>query len=99
MTRMTRHTVPVVWTPAQRQAADGERRCPIWAPYGKQGKRECGRAATVHVRSGCIHEHVWDGWICEGHAEHSEGKCGHCYTADGHVCVTFGNPAPEEAVA
>jgi hypothetical protein len=47
--------------------------------------RICEQAATVPVSTGCIHEHIWRGYLCEEHAG-AKLHCPHCYEVDKHPC-------------
>ena len=48
--------------------------------------RPCGAPATISVRCACVHEHVWDGAVCDEHAS-TELHCEQCYAIDKHHCL------------
>jgi hypothetical protein len=49
--------------------------------------------ATRLLRKGCVHEHVFDVWLCEKHAATDRvSHCAFCLKADGHICVLMGIP-------
>ena len=60
-----------------------ERKCRVYSRWFPD--RPCGAPATVAVRSACVHEHVWDGAVCEEHAGVTL-YCERCYAVDRHSC-------------
>ncbi len=60
------------------------------------GIAACPRPAKIQVRAGCVHEHIVDGWVCEGCIEdlaNGRLECGRCDAGpEAHVCEIVGKP-------
>jgi hypothetical protein len=69
----------------------GSPECRVYDLWFRE-RRPCGQPAAVHVRSGCIHEHVWEGDVCERHAG-AKLHCPLCYRTDKHACPVTLLPA------
>jgi hypothetical protein len=62
----------------------------------------CTEPAAGRYRRGCVHEHVFDGWYCAGHAgDEAHARCGSCMdgpAGTGHDCpvllIPIGDPTP-----
>lgn len=54
----------------------------------------CATPATVDVTVGCVHEHVFDGRLCDDHLKELQdgnAHCSRCYLGDDpHKCVVMG---------
>ena len=69
----------------------------VWEFLGIEAP--CGQAAVGRFRRACVHEHVREGWMCEGHADTPEnGLCLTCWQLPGdlsHECpITIAQVTP-----
>jgi hypothetical protein len=63
---------------------DGHECEAIWEFFGIEA--ECGMPAVGLYRRACIHEHIYDGWLCGEHAATPErGLCQTCYRLPGEL--------------
>ena len=46
----------------------------------------CCETPTRSYRRACVHEHIREAWLCDGHGYSDDGLCRPCFEADGHEC-------------